>query len=100
MRLVDDAAQQVVRGLLGRRVGLEVLARADQHLLGGHRTTAVAAHAVGKHCHQHARPLRMTEERDAILLFLAIADMHGDTGFGREGHWMRDEARWTKEIGR
>jgi hypothetical protein len=28
----------------------------------------------------------MAEQRDTVLLLLAVADMHGDTGFGGEGH--------------
>ncbi len=63
-------------------VGLEVLARAHQHLLGRHGTAGVAAHSVSQHGHHHAGPFGMRKKAGAILLLSAITDMHGDTGFG------------------
>ena len=89
VRLADHAPEQMLGRLVQGRVGLEILACADQHLLGRHRAATVPAHAIGKHRHHHPGPGRMPEQRHAILLFLAIAQMHGDTGFGGEGHGLR-----------
>ena len=60
--------------------------RLEDHLLGGQRAAGMAAHAVGQHGQQRALVRGVREDRDAILLFAAVADMLGRDGFYGQWH--------------
>lgn len=87
VHLVDHGAEESVRGFGFGMEDVEAAPRRIQHVVGGQCAAAHAAHAIGQHAERASRCKRAAQQRDAILLFGAVAPMLGgaaaDDNIGR-----------------
>src|SRR5690606_14281063 len=78
---VGNGLQQGFEIIGQRRELLERLLRGTDDLLGRERATGQAAHAVGNDRHHVPRGFGGGEDRGAILLFAAVADVLSSASF-------------------